>query len=84
MARNRTQPSLYRLSHWNFGRAGRQVRAATGSHDWVAVSAPPPSRPSENRQNPDIPVLLAAVRAQVEFDPEAVNGVDFDLEFASY
>ncbi|AEI65803.1 hypothetical protein [Corallococcus macrosporus] len=84
MARNRTQPSLYRLSHWNFGRADRQVRAATGSHDWVAVSPPTPSRPSGNRLNPDIPVLLAAVRAQVELDPDEAQGVDFDLEFASY
>lgn len=84
MARNRTKPSLNRLSHWDFGRADRQVRAATGSHDWVVLSTTPPSRPSGSRQNPDIPVLLATVRAQVECDPEEALGVDFDLEFASY
>ncbi|NVJ08531.1 hypothetical protein HUW63_25255 [Myxococcus sp. AM001] len=84
MARHRTQPSLNRLSRWDFGRADRQVRAATGSHDWVVRSATPPSRPSGNRQNPDIPVVLAAVRAQVAVDPAEAHGVDFDLAFASY
>ncbi|WP_426750556.1 hypothetical protein [Myxococcus sp. Y35] len=84
MARHSTQPSLNRLAHWDFGRADRRIRAATGSLDWVGGSVTSGTRVTVNRQNQDIPVLLAAAAAQVETDPEDLFGGDFDLHFASY
>ncbi len=84
MARHTTQTSQNRLAHWDFGRADRRIRAATGSLDWVGGGVASGARVTVNRPTPDIPVLLATAAAQVETDPDDLFGGDFDLHFASY
>ncbi|WP_021781490.1 hypothetical protein [Myxococcus hansupus] len=84
MARHHKKPSQNRLAHWDFGRAQRVIRVATGSLNWAGGSIAGSPRVSANRLNQDIPVLVAAAHAQVENDPEDLFGGDFDLAFASY